>query len=268
MSRAYMLGVERLPFPLLAHQAPVLPLKAWRPEWFSGTALTIGSVAPDLEYLASSKPRMTGFGHSLEGQFLFCLPITIGIVLYVGRLRVGEALASRLGWPLLAKAATDTSGEGGIFKVVVSALAGSFSHVALDALTHRVAPRWLSFVGVVRWHGLVLNASSIAQLGASVLFGAFTLIVLRAMIKRAEPAPPPRTDGRALLMVAALVGAIIAGWRVRPAFKDPNLYFYAAHVYVWGHALFHVACGIAAAWLVVGGYLAWRDARDPAPRAA
>jgi hypothetical protein len=257
-----------LPFPLLAHQAPVLPLKAWRPDWFSGTALVVGSIAPDLEYLASPKRGITGFGHSLEGQFLFCVPITLAVVLYMGRLRIGETLASRLGWPLLAKAAIDTSGVEGVLKVVLSALTGSFSHIALDVMTHRLAPRWFHFIGVFRWHGQLLNATSIAQLGLSFVFGLVSLLLLRRMVKNAEPAPAPRSDGRALLMVAAIVGAMVGGWRARPAFKDPELYFYAAHVYVWGHAVFHVACGIAVAWLIVGGYLSWRDARQTAARAA
>ena len=257
-----------MPYPLLAHQAVVLPLKAWRPNYFNGTALVVGSIAPDLEYLGSSKPRITGFGHSLEGQFLFCLPITLGVVLYIGRLRIGDTLASRLGWPLIAGAATDTNGVDGVFKVIMSALAGSFSHIALDLLTHRMAPKWFHFIGVIRWHGQVLNATAIAQLVLSIVCGLFTVVVLFRMIKRAEPAPPPRSDGRMLLMLAALAGAIVGGWRVRPAFKDPNLYFYAAHIYVWGHALFHVVCGISVAWLVAGGYLSWRDAREAQPRPA
>jgi hypothetical protein len=258
---------ECVPFPLLAHQAPILPLKAWRPDWFSGTALVIGSIAPDLEYLASYRPRQTGFGHSFAGQFFFCLPITVAIVLYCNKLRIGEALAPRLGLPFIQKAATGLDGSQGIFKVVTSALAGSFSHLALDTLTHRYAPRWLYFLGEWRWHGLMLNAASLAQLVLTALGSIITLVVLRRMLKDAEPAPAPRSDGRMLLMASAIVGAVLGGLRVRPAFRDPTLYFYAAHIYVWGHAIFHVACGIALAWLIVGGILSWRDmavSRQPA----
>lgn len=243
-----------------------MPLKAWRPDWFSGTALVLGSIAPDLEYLASFKPRVTGFGHSLEGQFLFCLPITFGITLYIGRLRIGETLASRLGWPLLSGAATDTIGTQGFFKIIVSALAGSFSHLMLDAMTHRLAPKWFKSFGVVQWNGLKLDPASMAQLVCSAVFGIVTLLVLRAMIKKAPAAPSPRSDGRTLLMFGALAGAIVGGWRARPAFKNPQLYFYAAHLYVWGYALFQVACFIALAWLVIGGILAWRDTTREAHR--
>lgn len=250
-----------VPFPLLAHQAPILPLKRWRPDWFSGTALAVGSIAPDLEYLTSTRPRPASFCHSLEGQFLFCLPITLAIVVYVHRVRLGDVLAARLGWPLLAKAAADVGADGGLFKVVVSALAGSFSHIALDVFTHRWVPKHLGFLGEYRRGMFVMSASGAAQLLLTAIGAVISLWVLRKMIKDAPPAPPPRPDGRALLMASALIGAIVGGWRARPAFKDPGMYFEAAHVYVWGYALFHVACGVAAAWLVVGGWLSWRDAR-------
>lgn len=239
----------------------------WRPDWFSGTALVIGSIAPDLEYLASVRPRVTGFGHSFAGQFLFCLPITYALVLYIGKLRLGETLGARLGLPLVAKAATEISGPPGTVKIVASALAGSFSHIALDTLTHRWVPHWFGFTGSWRWHGLLLGAHAIAQLALTAIGSIATLILLRRMLKDGEPAPTPRTDGRTILMASALVGAILGGLRVRPAFRDPEMYFYAAHIYVWGHAIFHVACGIGFAWLIVGGILSWRDtvsARQPA----
>lgn len=210
---------------------------------------------------------MTGFGHSLAGQFLFCLPITLALVLYLNKLRIGETLAPRLGLPFIARAATDISGTQGTVKVVCSALTGSFSHIALDSLTHRYVPHWLSFLGTWRWHGLLLGAAAIAQLVLTVIGSIATLFILRQMLKTAEPAPPARSDGRMLLMLSALVGAVLGGLRVRPAFRDPEMYFYAAHIYVWGHAIFHVACGIVLAWLVVGGFLSWRDAvsaRQPA----
>jgi len=251
----------RVPFPLLAHQAPILPLKRWRPDWFSGTALVMGSIAPDLEYLTSTRPRAAGFCHSLEGQFLFCLPVSLAVIVYFHRMRLGEALASRLGWPLLAKAASDAVGLDGLFKVIVSTLCGSFSHLALDAFTHRWVPKHLGFLGYWRRGSFLMSAQGAAQLLLTAVGAVITVWLVRKMIKEAEPAPPVRSDGRRLLMASALVGAVLGGWRARPAFRDPGMYFEAAHIYVWGYALFHVACGVAAAWLVVGGFLAWKDAR-------
>jgi len=34
-----------------SHQAPVIPLKRWRPHWFSGLALVLGTLAPDLVFI-------------------------------------------------------------------------------------------------------------------------------------------------------------------------------------------------------------------------
>lgn len=252
---------RNVPFPLLAHQAPVLPLKLWRPDWFSGTALAMGSIAPDLEYLASAKPHAAGYCHSLEGQFLFCLPVTLAVVAYVHRVRLGETLAARFGWPLLAKAASDVGGVGGAFRVALSALCGSFSHLALDVFTHRWVPRYFGGLGSFRRGMFVLSAPGAAQLLLTAVGAVLSLWMLRTLVRRGPPAPPVRPDGRILLLVAALAGAAVGFWRARPAFRDPGMYFEAGHVYVWGYALFHVACGIAAAWFIVGGYLAWKDAR-------
>lgn len=254
-----------MPFPLLAHQAPVLPLKLWRPDWFCGTALVMGSIAPDLEYLASSRPHAAGFCHSLAGQFLFCLPVTLAVVAYVHGARLGETVSARFGWRLLAKAATDVSGPGGAFKVVVSALCGSFSHLALDVFTHRWVPRYFGGLGSFRRGMFVLSAPGAAQLLLTAVGAILSLWMLRTLVRRAPPAAPARADGRVLLLVSALAGAALGGWRARPAFRDPGMYFEAGHVYVWGYALFHVACGIAAAWFVAGGYLSWKDARATHP---
>ena len=42
-----------MPWIVPSHQAPVLPLKAWRPAWFSGLGLVLGSVTPDLVFIFS-----------------------------------------------------------------------------------------------------------------------------------------------------------------------------------------------------------------------
>jgi len=39
-----------MPATFPSHAAAVLPLKLWRPRWFDGVALVVGSMAPDLGY--------------------------------------------------------------------------------------------------------------------------------------------------------------------------------------------------------------------------
>src|SRR5438067_1960438 len=129
-----------MPCTFFSHQAAVLPLKMARPQWFSGTALVIGSMAPDFEFALNGRTGW-GLGHSLTGQFLFCLPVTLLLTWLVTRL-VARPLALHLP-------------EGGAFhlrdfhvlsetsrrprywlKVAPSALLGSFSHIGWDSFTH------------------------------------------------------------------------------------------------------------------------------------
>ena len=134
-----------MPLPLLAHQAPVLPLKLWRPTAFNGTALVVGSVAPDFEYFLDRGGRAASFGHIATAQLLFCLPVTLFVVLLVGHLGLGEVVAARfarLRW--LSGAATDVKSAGGLLRAAASALTGSFSHLLLDAVTHDVIPKWFT----------------------------------------------------------------------------------------------------------------------------
>lgn len=231
-----------MPLPLLAHQAPVLPLKLWRPAAFNGTALVVGSLAPDLEYFVAHIRRVA-FGHILIGQIGFCLPITMTVVLLIGHLRLGEVIAARvpsLAW--LRGAATDVASEGGLVRALASALAGSFSHLVLDALTHDVIPGWLpqrtyTFAGV---SGVT---STVVQLVASVVCAVISLVLLRRIARaRAAAAPAPR-PGAALLGACAALGVVLALARALPAIRRPHLYFDAGPLYVWGHSAFFVACG-------------------------
>ena len=81
-----------MPFTFLAHQAPVLPLKLRWPRAFAGTALVLGSIAPDCEYFLRGQV-LTTFSHKLWSQPLFCLPLTLLLVFLVRRLIIGPLAA-------------------------------------------------------------------------------------------------------------------------------------------------------------------------------
>ena len=57
-----------MPFTFLAHQAPVLPIKARRPDRWDGLALVVGSMAPDLAYVVARDDRHYFDGHRLQNQ--------------------------------------------------------------------------------------------------------------------------------------------------------------------------------------------------------
>ncbi|HEV8296550.1 MAG TPA: DUF4184 family protein [Acidimicrobiales bacterium] len=136
-----------MPFTFFAHQVPVLPLKLARPRWFDGTALCIGSMAPDLGY--PIEPWVSHNTHTALGivtwgagfTFVACFAIrrwvastTFAQLPDAGRFRLHSlrALATR---------------RPAAWITVMSAIVGAASHVVVDAFTHehRFAARWFGF---------------------------------------------------------------------------------------------------------------------------
>ena len=121
---------------VFAHPAAAIPLYLLLGRLAVPSALAIGSVAPDLWYVAYFVGRDDS--HSAGGLLWFCLPL--GLVLYAGFHLVFKrpvialmpaSLAARLEvWtcPGLPHAPWHA--------VVVSLLAGALGHLAWDALTH------------------------------------------------------------------------------------------------------------------------------------
>ena len=112
-----------MPF-TLAHPAAVLPFfKLGRR--VHAPALVLGSMAPDFEYFL--RGRTFGvYGHTLWGQLWFNLPLVA--VVYAGCACLGwmPASSSQGKRPLVLHA----------FVFAGSALAGMFTHIAWDSLTH------------------------------------------------------------------------------------------------------------------------------------
>ena len=217
-----------MPFTFLPHQAAVVPLKMWRPRWFSGTALAIGSMAPDLEYFLRGYPYGE-VGHTWLGQLTFCLPLTLVLVWLVTHV-IARPLAANLpeldGFHLrdysLVAAHPDTAARW--LLVAASALVGSLSHVLWDGFTHEwgwAARRWPALfwrpLGVV--HGYPLSVYNALQHASTILGGAATLALLYRIGARRSlprwagaapesvPAAPPARRLRFWALLAALVAA-------------------------------------------------------------
>lgn len=250
-----------MPLPLLAHQAPVLPLKLWRPTAFNGTALVVGSIAPDFEYFLDRGGRAAAFGHLATAQVLFCLPVTLFVVLLVGHLGLGEVVAARfprLRW--LSGAATDVKTSGGLLRAAASALTGCFSHLFLDAVTHDVIPSWFP-AHTFRLGGLTATTPAVVQLVASVVLAIVTLWALwRLSMQSTNVAPVPRR-GAAVLLVWAALGVALGVRQSLPALRHPDWYFVAGRLYVWGHTAFFVGCGLVGGVIVGAVPLAIWDRR-------
>jgi membrane-bound metal-dependent hydrolase YbcI (DUF457 family) len=228
-----------MPFTFFSHQAPVLPLKLWRPRWFCGTALVIGSMAPDFESFVTGT-HSREFGHTLLAQLWFCLPLTLALVWLVTRI-VARPLAAALpeagdfhlrDYRALAERRQD-------FRywllAVLSALVASFSHLFIDAFTHRTG--WMVQHSValqgplLQVHGHTLQVYKALQHGGSIVGAVLTLLMLRYIGRRRLllrwaglpvprlKLPAPRGALQALLwpaVAAAVAGAVVPwalGWQ-------------------------------------------------------
>jgi hypothetical protein len=256
-----------VPFPLLAHQAPVLPLKLWRSGVFSAVALCAGSIVPDLEYVR--RPVQAGIGHSFLGQFVFCLPLSVAITWLVARF-VGPALASTLPrsarWRFedLGRVASPFSSRQRFGMVAVSALVGSFSHVLLDAFTHQRtwACRLLPVLErSTRLLGEQVPITTELQFAFSVVGALVAVPLFDRVLARRPGQTVPAAIGAAgrgrgwLLFASAAVPAAITAALSRGLAKEPSLYFVLGRVYVWGYIAFRACCagfvGLAVAAVAV-----------------
>jgi hypothetical protein len=126
-----------MPLTFLSHQAVVLPLKLAAPRWTSGTALVLGSMAPDVVYYVRGLPAGGAASHSWLGQLTICLPVTLVLFWVVTRIVAAPLAANlpsggglRLEEYRLLRAQPPTLRHWAV--VAISALIGSASHLVLD----------------------------------------------------------------------------------------------------------------------------------------
>jgi hypothetical protein len=124
-----------MPFTFFAHQLFVVPLKCARPRWFDGTALCVGSMAPDFAYALYGTP-LAFASHSLGAQLLWSLPVTLLLTRLI-RDPMADPLGAHLPAPLgpEVRALAHSRHSRGI--TAASALLGAMSHVFVDGFTHR-----------------------------------------------------------------------------------------------------------------------------------
>jgi len=221
-----------MPWMVPSHPAPALVLKAWKPAWFSGLGLVLGTVAPDLAFILRLDNNAV-VAHTFAGQ----LYVTVPLVLVLHGLLTALVLPWLL--PLLPDgpplhlhtlaAVRPAATRGEWVKVALSGLVGGLSHVLLDGFTHGNQDGWavaylpglrmpLPFVlAGVPWHD-ALHGLSTLVLGALALHLWARLVQegrlwawSGAAPRGVEPASPParRREATWFLGCAAL-GALIA----------------------------------------------------------
>nr|WP_239542390.1 DUF4184 family protein [Micromonospora terminaliae] len=184
-----------------SHAAPPLPLKLWRPGWFDGVALVVGSAAPDLAYaLDGSGLPVFPLSHQPAGLVLFCLPVTLLCAALVRR--AAPAVAAHLPSRPAALALRDY----GVLGLSRPRLAVTALSAVLAAGTHQA------------WDRVTENAPVFDV--ASTALGALAALALAAHIGRrgllrAWHGEPPRVPARPRLFWAvagavAAAGALVA----------------------------------------------------------
>jgi len=218
-----------MPVTFLAHQAPLFPLKRW---WrgMDGVAFVAGTLAPDLSTatLNTNAHYLWGYplwfdGHQLNDQVRVCLPIAL-LVAWLTRRLLAPGLAPLLpsagGWHLRDLACLQR-GRYRWWVICASALAGSVSHVLLDALTHEPGGPRIGIPGLdatlLTVAGRPLTGGAALQVVASVGLAAYTLVESRRIALRRWDAGPdfaaPELSGPARLAgrVALVGGAVLTG---------------------------------------------------------
>lgn len=199
-----------MPLTLPTHPIAVVPLKLWRPRWFDGVALAVGSVAPDLGYATY------GFGetvrtHNLLALVWWSVPVTL-VAVRPCRWAV-SAVAAHLpgGGPLrLRDYGVLSAVRHPWYVTVFSALLGSFSHIAWDSVTHPgyFAPLQREAFPGTPWWSLFSDASNLAG------FAVGTLLVVqigRGRLLRRWHGPPPGTRPRPIRFWSTVAVALGGG---------------------------------------------------------
>lgn len=136
-----------------AHVAAILPIEKHFGRYFSTTALIIGSVSPDLEYII----RMTllgHYGHTILGIFIFDLPVGFALyIIYHGV--VHKKLIAHLPQFFYSRFSDAENFEWipyikkNLFTIIISLLLGTVTHLVWDSFTHNeeyVLARYLTIL--------------------------------------------------------------------------------------------------------------------------
>jgi hypothetical protein len=210
-----------MPFTFFAHQLPVLPLKWARPRWFDGTALCVGSMAPDFAYALEGTP-LAFKSHHIASQLCFSVPVSWLIARYF-RTRLAAPLGTQLPGALGAELAAVARSRHAWWTTCLSGFLGGLSHLFMDGFTHRHG--WMvqhsahlqanlgSFQGspLPVWQALQYLGHSVGTLLGFLLLAA---LVQQRSFSRWNGLPPaqPSThfDARALVWRVSAMGIVVA----------------------------------------------------------
>ena len=179
-----------MPFTYLAHQAPALAIKRRWPRLFDGTALAMGTMAPDWAY-ALDGSRLAFDAHSLLGVVAFCAPVAM--VVAVALRSVSPTLfayAPNSRQVPLQQLRVLALRRPPLPTTAFSAALGALTHVAWDLFTHN--DRWgPQHIGWLRSEALSLAGHSVTwakvlQYGSHTLGSAVAVLLLTRILRSGE----------------------------------------------------------------------------------
>lgn len=198
-----------------SHAAAALPLRLVLPG-LPLSALVIGTLSPDFEYLLRLAPR-SSISHTPGGLFVFCLPAGLFAWL-IFSLLVRPAVLSLLpdGLASTLEAVSPGKGTQRLVLAAVAVLLGAATHVIWDGFTHATGWAVVALPALSRPIGsLGPPLFKVAQ-HASTLIGATILLVWMVVwVRRHDEADRRFAPGQArrtltvtlvLLMTAGLAG--------------------------------------------------------------
>ena len=209
----------------------------WRTR-LSLSAMVVGTLAPDFEYLIRLAP-ISSFSHTLAGLFLFCLPIGfLGIWLWHALLK--QALVHLLPTshqkkllPLCGRFRFGPASHVAV--IALSVLLGACTHVAWDSFTHSYGPATKQFsmlrtslirtpYGSLKFYKLLQHGSTLV--GLAVLVTLYMRWYARAPVPSNLASPALSTRAR-LGVVSAIVAtstiiSLAFAWVKSPPWKGFN----------------------------------------------
>lgn len=201
----------------IAHAAVAPVLSRLSSRRLAVSAVAIGAISPDLEYLFFLETRRT-IGHTVGGLVVFCLPVSLVLVLLWHRVvkePFSELLPDR--WGHLRPALCQPFEFGSWRSRALAATAvllGAASHVASDSFTHAwsagvaAVPALREPVPFVNMPGYAALQYTASAVGMAVLAVA---VVVWARGQPRVPTPRPPCRHRVVAGTTLVVLALAAG---------------------------------------------------------
>ncbi|GIP29332.1 hypothetical protein J23TS9_44620 [Paenibacillus sp. J23TS9] len=176
-----------MPF-TFAHPIYIIPAKFMKPGYISITGLILGSMAPDFEYFIALEPYQW-IGHTHKGLLLQAIPICTVILLLLQLIMKPFALHL----PSMFNLDVRTSGLINAFDYrrlkswvvfLVSVVIGFYSHVFIDAFTHKSGYFVLRFPALQSMY-FGLPAFKLLQYSLSVCGILAELLIILFLLNRA-----------------------------------------------------------------------------------